>query len=594
MTMADVPAGRDLADALVAKREGLFLVLPRALEGGAGPFGLFLDDVRHLLPPRVLVDGHVPVVLAASDDPVVLVTDRGTLRWALVSGREAVLELRLEGRGRAVVELDLGADLANALSLAAPPPRAWSRRGADGVTRATRIETAPASPSRRWEVDLPATVAVRVVCDPGTPEPPAAAVPPARPVVEADDERFTEVLDRALGDLELLRTPLAGAAYLAAGLPGRATLLGRDALLGALMAVAWDPDVAAGTLRLLATALGREQDAARGEAPGKVLAELRLGEGSLTERGLSYAAPEPTPLFLLVLAEHARWSASRALLEELRDQVGSALAWIDRDLDAAPGPGGPGAGAPLEAQAWAVAAERAMASLLQDPALRRRADRRAAGLHRWWTEAHGRFGEGDALTPGQGVVLLAGAAGPVPAAQVAEALLSPALFSGWGLRTLGTDDAAFDPYAPAHGMVSARHTAIAAAGLRRTGADAAFLTLLDALLDAAAGAPGRRLPARLAGVAREPGVPPAPDPSADRPQATAAGALPWLLVEALGLRPDGTGGLLVERPVLPRPVRRLRLRGLRVGDDLVDLAFERTAGGARLASARGDVEVREA
>jgi hypothetical protein len=81
-----------------------------------------------------------------------------------------------------------------------------------------------------------------------------------------------------------------------------------------------------------------------------------------------------------------------------------------------------------------------------------------------------------------------------------------------------------------------------------------------------------------------------------RPQAWAAGALPFLLTEALGLRADALAGrLAIERPVLPRWLHRVEVTGLRVGDARVDLLFERTRDSdhVALSDARtdGDVEV---
>ena len=85
-----------------------------------------------------------------------------------------------------------------------------------------------------------------------------------------------------------------------------------------------------------------------------------------------------------------------------------------------------------------------------------------------------------------------------------------------------------------------------------------------------------------------------PYPVACRPQAWAAGSIPWLLGACLGLEPDALEGRLrVVRPLLPRWVGRLSLEGMRVGDARVALRFERAGTEVVLADARidGDLQL---
>jgi hypothetical protein len=52
-----------------------------------------------------------------------------------------------------------------------------------------------------------------------------------------------------------------------------------------------------------------------------------------------------------------------------------------------------------------------------------------------------------------------------------------------------------------------------------------------------------------------------------------------MLQACLGIRVDGANGVIeIDRPELPPEVERLTLRNLVVGDDNIDIAFERTAG----------------
>ena len=152
------------------------------------------------------------------------------------------------------------------------------------------------------------------------------------------DELFNRVLARSLQDLGVLRSALAGRSYYSAGVPWYATLFGRDSLISATQVLAFEPDVAADTLRLLGGLLGREHDDARDEEPGKVLHELRVGEpATLGETPFAryYGTADATPLWLALLCDHADWSGNLDLFRELRPQVDAALDWVDRhgDLD---------------------------------------------------------------------------------------------------------------------------------------------------------------------------------------------------------------------------------------------------------------------
>jgi glycogen debranching enzyme len=464
------------------------------------------------------------------------------------------------------------------------------------------------------------------------------------PRVRADDELFNRVLERSLHDLRTLRSPLDGGWYYAAGVPWYATLFGRDSLITALEALAFAPSMAEETLRLLAGHRGRTTDPVHEEEPGKILHELHVGE--VAARGLSpltryFGSVDATPLFLCLLAEHAAWSGDLALFRELGGAVDDALAWIDEhgdhdgdgllDYRAATPDGlrnqgwkdsGDGVvdehGVPLEppialleAQAYAVRAKRGIARLAEhdgDAAraarLRGEADALAGRLDRFWIAERGSYGmalDGDgrlsrALASNQGHALWARAVPPDRAAPVRAALMGEALFSGWGLRTLGDGETAFNPVGYHLGTVWPHDTALAAVGLRSYGFDEDFGALFEALLDAASGVADHRLPELFAGFSRAGAATPVPYPVACHPQAWAAGAIPYLLTSGLGLVPDGLARRLrVRRSWLPRWVGRLEVEGLRVAGARVDLRFERAGAGGQVAltDARidGDVEV---
>ena len=123
-----------------------------------------------------------------------------------------------------------------------------------------------------------------------------------------------------------------------------------------------------------------------------------------------------------------------------------------------------------------------------------------------------------------------------------------------------------------------------AAGLRKYGLDEPFSRIMEGLLDVASVLPDYRLPELFAGFSRTDYEDPVPYPVACSPQAWAAGALPWLLIAALGIVPDALDGTLrIRRPSLPRHLDRAAVEGLHVGDARVDLLFERVGRGDSVA-----------
>ena len=263
----------------------------------------------------------------------------------------------------------------------------------------------------------------------------------------------------------------------------------------------------------------------------------------------------------------------------------------------------------VEVQGYAVRALRGVAGLLEldgegarAEGLRARAGELAGALERFWLPEPGGYAigldrdkrPGSGLTSNQGHLLWAGALPDERARPVRDLLMGERMFSGWGIRTLGEGHAGFNPLGYHTGAVWPHDTALIAAGLLRHGFDADFAALVEALLEAASRFGDHRLPELFAGFARRADESPVPYPVACRPQAWAAGAIPYLLTTGLGLRPDGLGrSLRVVRPWLPRWLERAQVEGLRVGGARVDLRFERAGTQVVLADAHveGDVEL---
>ena len=463
------------------------------------------------------------------------------------------------------------------------------------------------------------------------------------PRVRTGDELFDRVLRRSLLDLRMLVSHLEEDAYYVAGVPWYATLFGRDSLITAIETLPFEPKVAEQTLRILARLIGRRDDPLHDEEPGKVLHELRIGEVArlgLTPLARYYGTVDATPLFLCLLCEHADWTGDLSLFRELRSEVDMMLGWIDGPGDrngdglleyAARTPDGlrnqgwkdsedgimDDAGVPLEPpitlvepQGYVLRAKRGLARLFamdgevdRADRLEREADEMEQRIDRFWVPERRHYGMAlgpdgrvsGALGSNQGHLLWAGAVSPERAAAIRDALMGDAMFSGWGIRTLGEGEPAFSPVGYHLGTVWPHDTAISAVGMRRYGFDEEAMRILEGLLEAAARAENYRLPELFAGFGRTDFETPVPYPVACQPQAWAAGAIPYLGRAVLGIEADGLRNRLrIRRPSMPRRLRRVELSGLRIHDSEVDLVFERSgSGGVALSDVRirGDVEV---
>ena len=163
------------------------------------------------------------------------------------------------------------------------------------------------------------------------------------------------------------------------------------------------------------------------------------------------------------------------------------------------------------------------------------------------------------------------------------------LFSGWGIRTLGRHERGFNPVGYHLGTVWPHDNALCAAGLRHYGHDEDFVTIFEALLEAASHADDYRLPELFAGFSRTEFETPVPYPVACRPQAWAAGAIPYLLTSGLGLHASGLEQTLrIRRPFLPHWVNRVEVKELCVGTARVDLLFERAGSRVTVTDAHVD------
>jgi glycogen debranching enzyme len=435
------------------------------------------------------------------------------------------------------------------------------------------------------------------------------------PVLEADSPQLAATYRQSLLDLAALRIRpdrlRIHRAMPGGGMPWFMTVFGRDSLITAYEALPFQPELACTTLEALASLQATEWDNFRDAEPGKMPHELR--RGTLAALGKIphtpyYGSHDATLLWLILLDEYERWSGDAQLVRELEPSFRAALAWLEgpADLDGdgyleyrkrsssdkaldnhcwkdsrtsirfADGRIAEPPIATAELQGYAYDARLRTARLLRtvsrDDETAERLDRDAARLKQrfnrdFWHPGRRHYvlaldgdkRQVDSLTSNTGHLLWSGIVERRRAKSVVRRLLRRDMFSGWGIRTMSTEDAAYNPLDYHNGTVWPHDTAIVAEGFRRYGFRAEAGRLCLALLDAAE-AFASQLPEVFAGFGRDETNVPVEYEGALKPQSWAAGAPLLVLRTLLGL--DVVDGRLRRHPAVPAELGRLRLDGI--------------------------------
>jgi glycogen debranching enzyme len=442
--------------------------------------------------------------------------------------------------------------------------------------------------------------------------------------MSSDNAMWDALIHRARFDLRLLLSRLHDFSYPSAGMPWYVALFGRDSLITALQ-TAWFPEVTANVLRLLARYQGTTVDDWKDEQPGKILHELRRGELAQAKAipfSPYYGTVDATILFIILLHRYYQVTGELTLLHDLADPLERALGWLETygDLDGdgfveyeRRSPDG------LENQGWKDSWDAIMhadGSLVEPPVAlvevqgyAYAARQAAAAIYRalgnstaaakyayqadwlrdhfdaaFWMEdkscyclaldKHKR--QARVVSSNAGQILWTGIAPPDHARKVAERLMQPDMFSGWGIRTLSTEEVRYNPMGYHVGSVWPHDNSLIAFGFKRYGLHDKMLPVLSGLYDVAQRMPDGRLPELFCGYPRIDGEDPIRYPVACSPQAWAAGVFEFLAQVMLGLKPDAPNGTLhVVHPTLPEWLHQFQVINIPVGPGSVDLACRR-------------------
>lgn len=459
--------------------------------------------------------------------------------------------------------------------------------------------------------------------------------------LETSHTQFNEWLEASRRDVLLLLSDTNTGLYPYAGVPWFSTVFGRDGLITALQTLWFYPDVARGVLATLAAKQATSEDLTRESEPGKILHEERRGEMANTGEipfGSYYGTIDATPLFIVLAGRYYQRTGDLDFIRELWPALEAALRWIDEygDID------GDGfveyrrknergilqqgwkdsndsifyedgslvrppvalcevQGYVYEAQSLAADIAAVLGHTETAESLRARATQLKAKFQEaFWLDDLGTYAvalDGKkrpcrVRTSNAGHCLYSGIATQEHARRITEQLLRPEFFSGWGIRTLATGEAHYNPMAYHNGSVWPHDNSLIAAGMARYGFKDAAAQVLAGLFGTSTHLDLYRLPELFCGFEQRHREGPTLYPVACLPQAWAAASV-FLMVQAcLGIRVEGRQQRIIfQQPTLPLGMDTLHIRRLPVGDTRVDLTLTRTEAGVAVAAPTEEIEV---
>jgi glycogen debranching enzyme len=461
--------------------------------------------------------------------------------------------------------------------------------------------------------------------------------------ISASNPSLDFLLQRAVADLTSMIRFAPEGTFLMAGIPWFATLFGRDSILTALFALPFNPALAVGTLKTLASLQGSRVDPERDEEPGKIVHEIRAGELAAIGEvpfGRYYGSVDSTPLFLWLFGRYVETTGDLGLAEELWHNVERALEWIERwgdrdgdlfveyfrttprglanqgwkdSFDAISHADGTLARGPIalcEVQGYVYAAYVSVADVARRlgredlaVALSQRAARLRDHFSRqFWLDSERTVAlalDADknrcrVMASNAGHCLATGLLNHEQADLLTQRLMADDMFTGWGIRTLSSGERRYNPMSYHNGSVWPHDNALIAAGLSRARKHQGVLQILDGLLQAAGELKTGTLPELFCGFPRDERLGPVPYPVACHPQAWSAASIFLILQAMLGLQVMGFDRkLVIDSPTMPEWLDWIKIERLKIGDNDLSFIVRRTPEGPSICvtERRGNVSL---
>ncbi|MBM9603625.1 amylo-alpha-1,6-glucosidase [Desulfopila inferna] len=461
--------------------------------------------------------------------------------------------------------------------------------------------------------------------------------------IHTSNEQLNDWLNRSMTDLQMLTTKTAFGRYPYAGVPWFSTPFGRDGIITALQSLWVDPGLARGVLGFLSDRQSQTTSVANDAEPGKILHESRTGEmaalGEIPYKNY-YGSADSTPLFVILAEAYFRRTGDFKFIEQIWPNILQALEWIDRygDIDGdgfveysrkssdgilqqgwkdsndsvfhADGTLAEGPIALCEIQGYVYRAKTAgakLAAMAGKNDLATELFRQADALHHnfneiFWCEEletyalalDGRKNLCRVRSSNVGHVLYSGIATKENALRAARTLMNKDSFSGWGIRTIPSNENRYNPMSYHNGTIWPHDNSIAAMGFARYFFKNETLRIFTALFNASVFFDFHRLPELFCGFRKLPGQGPTAYPVACSPQAWSSASVFFLLQACLGLTfTSEKPQVQFHHPQLPDYVDFVRITNMRVGNGFLDLSLRRHTHdvGINVIRKEGDIDI---